>query len=160
MRRALLSIAALGLLAAPAPAVAKVPKGPKGDAFYNVTKKIPKKHGTAIWTRKAPSGARFSTAGTSRLIVYSSRNVRGKAAAVSGTVWTPKGKAPKGGWPVVSWTQGTTGIGDRCPASKNDGSGPAEDVVSYYIPQLKRFLSAGYAVVRTDYEGLGTPGVH
>jgi pimeloyl-ACP methyl ester carboxylesterase len=27
-------------------------------------------------------------------------------------------------------------------------------------PDLERWLTAGYAVVRTDYEGLGTPGVH
>ena len=27
-------------------------------------------------------------------------------------------------------------------------------------PLLQRWLKAGYAVVRTDYEGLGTPGVH
>ena len=31
---------------------------------------------------------------------------------------------------------------------------------SYAYPLLRRWLKAGYAVVRTDYEGLGTPGVH
>ena len=28
------------------------------------------------------------------------------------------------------------------------------------LPAARRWLKAGYAVVRTDYEGLGTPGVH
>jgi hypothetical protein len=32
--------------------------------------------------------------------------------------------------------------------------------VSYAYPLVQRWLKAGYAVVRTDYEGLGTPGVH
>ena len=32
--------------------------------------------------------------------------------------------------------------------------------MSYAYPLLQRWLKAGYAVVRTDYEGLGTPGVH
>jgi pimeloyl-ACP methyl ester carboxylesterase len=32
--------------------------------------------------------------------------------------------------------------------------------VSYAYPLVRRFLDAGYAVVRTDYEGLGTPGAH
>jgi pimeloyl-ACP methyl ester carboxylesterase len=31
---------------------------------------------------------------------------------------------------------------------------------AYILPLITRWLKAGYAVVRTDYEGLGTPGVH
>src|SRR5262249_9010461 len=30
----------------------------------------------------------------------------------------------------------------------------------YAYPDLVRWVKAGYAVVRTDYQGLGTPGVH
>jgi acetyl esterase/lipase len=30
----------------------------------------------------------------------------------------------------------------------------------YVYPLLNRWLARGYAVVRTAYEGLGTPGVH
>ena len=33
-------------------------------------------------------------------------------------------------------------------------------MISYAYPLLQRWLKAGYAVVRTDYEGLGTPGAH
>jgi pimeloyl-ACP methyl ester carboxylesterase len=76
--------------------------------------------------------------------------------AVSGTLTIPKGKAPKGGWPVVSWAHGTTGIADQCAPSR-DGS---EAIVNYAYPLLQRWLKAHYAVVRTDYEGLGTPGAH
>jgi pimeloyl-ACP methyl ester carboxylesterase len=33
-------------------------------------------------------------------------------------------------------------------------------LTAYAAPLLQRWLRAGYAVVRTDYEGLGTPGAH
>ena len=43
-------------------------------------------------------------------------------------------------------------------------SAPSRDatgiLTSYVYPDLERWLNAGYAVVRTDYQGLGTPGVH
>ena len=84
----------------------------------------------------------------------------GKAVAVSGTVSIPKGKAPKGGWPVITWGHGTTGIADACAPSRDSASNPAHAVINYAYPLLQRWLKAGYAVVRTDYEGLGTPGEH
>ena len=39
-------------------------------------------------------------------------------------------------------------------------SNPAHGYINYAYPLLQRWLKAGYAVVRTDYEGLGTPGAH
>jgi fermentation-respiration switch protein FrsA (DUF1100 family) len=69
-------------------------------------------------------------------------------------VAVPKGKAPKGGWPVVSWAHGTIGAADVCAPSKIAMPG------AYDQKLLNRWLKAGYAVVRTDYEGLGTPGPH
>ena len=79
--------------------------------------------------------------------------VDGKTVAVSGTVAVPKGKAPKGGWPVITWAHGTVGIADACAPSHRSAC-----QASYDSPLLNRWLKAGYAVVRTDYEGLGTPG--
>jgi pimeloyl-ACP methyl ester carboxylesterase len=78
--------------------------------------------------------------------------VTGKAVAVSATLSVPKGRAPRGGWPVVSWAHGTTGIADRCAPSRGGGGGEPR--------LLERWRKAGYAIVRTDYEGLGTPGEH
>ena len=37
---------------------------------------------------------------------------------------------------------------------------PRTGSINYAYPLLQRWLKAGYAVVRTDYEGLGTPGEH
>ena len=66
----------------------------------------------------------------------------------------PKGKAPKKGWPIVTWAHGTTGIADSCAPSRTSDHG------GYSHPLLQRWIKAGYAVVQTDYEGLGTPGDH
>jgi acetyl esterase/lipase len=86
--------------------------------------------------------------------------VDGKAIAVSGTVSLPKGKAPTSGWPVISYDHGTTGIADQCAPSKDATDNPAHLYNSYAYPLLNRWLKAGFAVVRTDYQGLGTPGIH
>jgi pimeloyl-ACP methyl ester carboxylesterase len=58
---------------------------------------------------------------------------------------------------VITYAHGTTGSADACaPTRGYDANG----LVSYAYPLLRRWLKAGYAVVRTDYDGLGTPGVH
>jgi fermentation-respiration switch protein FrsA (DUF1100 family) len=137
-----------------APAHAAVPSGPAGTAFYTPAKAVPSKHGTPIWQRKLTGPAVLKSAKSNTLLLYSSTSTAGKAVPVSGIVSVPKGKAPKGGWPVVSWAHGTTGIADACAPSIVGM--PA----TYDQPLMLKWLKAGYAVVRTDYEGLGTPGAH
>jgi pimeloyl-ACP methyl ester carboxylesterase len=146
----------LGILLAAvcaAPASAKVPKGPAGTAFYTYAKKLPSKHGTAIWQRKLTGQAALK-GGSSTLLLYSSTGVDGKPVPVSAVLTVPKGKAPKGGWPIVSWAHGTTGIADQCAPSR------ANVQQGYDHPLMQRWLKAGFAVVRTDYQGLGTAGPH
>ena len=144
MPRLLLVLSLLLLAALPAAAGAKVRKGPSGTAFYTPPSPLPGgAHGSPIWARHGAAG--------SRLLLYRSTGVTGKAVAVSATLSVPKGRAPKGGWPVISWAHGTTGIADACAPSRGRTSDPA---------LLERWRRAGYAIVRTDYEGLGTPGEH
>ncbi|HYH90776.1 MAG TPA: alpha/beta fold hydrolase [Solirubrobacteraceae bacterium] len=138
--------------ALPAAADAKVRKGPSGDAFYSPPSPLPAgNHGSLIWARKLTGRAALRGGSGNRLLLYRSTGVTGKPVAVSGTLAVPKGRAPVGGWPLISWAHGTTGIADRCAPSRGSGAAPA---------LLERWLKAGYAVVRTDYEGLGTPGDH
>jgi pimeloyl-ACP methyl ester carboxylesterase len=160
--RMLLVLAALGAAcAAPAAASAKVPTGPSGVKFYTPPKKLPgKAHGDLIRARKLKGAAALSAAGSNRLVLYRSTSAEGKAVAVSGTVAVPKGKAPKGGWPVISWGHGTTGIADQCAPSRDSKGNPAHGYIDYAYPTLNGYLKAGYAVVQTDYQGLGTPGTH
>ncbi len=102
----------------------------------------------------------LSSGASTRLILYSSRSVNNEKVAVSGSVTIPKGKAPKTGWPVITYGHGTTGIADKCAPSRNTADGPATSYIDYTDDILNSWLDAGYAIVRTDYEGLGTPGVH
>jgi pimeloyl-ACP methyl ester carboxylesterase len=152
---AIAAVSALSLVPATAPA--KTPKGPAGSAFYTPPKHTSaKRHGAPIWARKLTGAAALAPAASNTLVLYRSTDARGKADAVSGTISVPKGKAPKGGWPIFTWAHGTTGIADSCAPSRS----PSDPSTSYAYPQLDAWLKAGYAVVRTDYQGLGTPGVH
>jgi pimeloyl-ACP methyl ester carboxylesterase len=139
---------------------ATVTKGPKGLKFYKPPKKLPKQHGTLIWARKAKGLVPLADAKSTKLVLYSSRTPQGAKTAVSGSVSVPKGKPPQGGWPVITWAHGTTGVADACAPSRNSATSPAQSSISYIYPDLNEWLRAGYAVVQTDYQGLGTPGKH
>ena len=163
MRRslALALVTAAALLIPAAPAPAPILSGVSGNAFYTPPKPMPGKvHGDAIWIRKEAEPDALTSARRNELLLYRSTGVNGKPVAVSGLVHLPKGKAPKGGWPVVTWGHGTTGLGDQCAPSRNPGEGLIHAYVVYIEAYLNRLLDAGIAVVRTDYEGLGTKGVH
>ena len=81
-------------------------------------------------------------------------NARGKRALSTGTLFLPKGRAPRGGWPVLSWAHGTSGLGDRCAPSVVGPALPRRD-----RPYLANWMREGYAIVASDYAGLGTPGL-
>jgi dienelactone hydrolase len=160
MRRTLLVLALLVLAAvavAAAPAAAKVEPGPKGTAFYTPPKQLKGAHGALVWARKHTGRDALKGAGRNELLLYRSTGVDGTRNVVSGSLALPKGKPPKGGWPLITYAHGTTGAADACAPSRGYDAG---ELVSYAYPLLQRWLKAGYAVVRTDYEGLGTPGVH
>lgn len=92
-------------------------------------------------------------------ILYRSTGQLGGPVAVSGMVFVPNGKAPRSRWPIVAWNHGTSGVGDQCNPSRwpdlyDDGQW------DLYLDQVDNLLKQGYLVVATDYEGLGTPGLH
>ena len=87
-------------------------------------------------------------------VLYHSEALDGRDIVVSGVVVAPtSGTAPQGGRPVVSWAHGTHGIADKCAPSRH------EDWVRR-MPAIRQLIDRGYVVAATDYEGLGTPGVH
>lgn len=92
-------------------------------------------------------------------IMYRSRGAIENAIAVTGVVVVPAGTPPPGGWPIVAWAHGTSGVGDDCAPSKHGTLYPLTwwDVYSVYVNDL---VEEGWIVVATDYEGLGTPGPH
>ena len=135
-------------------------KAPAGLKFYKPPKKMPAAHGKLIWQRKAGGLVPLRSASATKLVLYTSKSASGKTVAVSGSVSFPKGKPPKGGWPLITWGHSTTGIADKCAPSRNVKNGPVVGGISYIDPVLNGWLRAGYAVARTDFRGLGTPGTH
>jgi pimeloyl-ACP methyl ester carboxylesterase len=136
-------------------------KAPVGDAFYAPPSPLPgKAHGDFIWWRPedASGNTRLSSSGRDYLVLYRSTGIDGKAVAESGMVAIPNGRPPKGGWPVISWAHGTTGLADQCAPTRMPRQTDA--YTNNLRAQLKAYLQAGYAVAAADYEGLGTPGVH
>lgn len=91
--------------------------------------------------------------GSAYRLQYTSTGHDGLPAVVSGAVFVPEGKPPTRGWPVISWAHGTVGVADVCAPST---AGRSQRDIQY----LSAWLTAGYAIVATDYEGLGTPGPH
>lgn len=86
-------------------------------------------------------------------ILYHSQSATGKDVAVSAVVVTPPGAPPAGGWPVIAWAHGTSGVAPVCaPSMMQD--------LYYGNEGLKKMLQAGFAIVATDYAGLGTRGPH
>lgn len=164
------AILALAALSGPASAAKRpeakkgdedaVVKGPKGLKFYKPPKPIPREHGDLIWARGADGVTPLADARYTKLVLYSSRSPQGDRIAVSGSVSVPNGKAPKGGWPVVTFAHGTTGVADACAPTRDRVGGLLNGGTAYMDPLLNEWLRAGYAVVRTDYQGLGTPGPH
>ncbi|GGO72779.1 alpha/beta hydrolase family protein [Nonomuraea cavernae] len=116
--------------------------------------------GKLLTARPLKGGAALPSAARTWSVTYLSEGATGKRVVVSGTVSVPKTAPPRGGWPVISWAHGTTGTADVCAPSKDDENGPAHAYVSAMRPTLDAWVARGFAVVQTDYEGLGTPGEH
>ncbi|MDZ7916379.1 MAG: lipase family protein [Rhodococcus sp. (in: high G+C Gram-positive bacteria)] len=90
--------------------------------------------------------------GAAERVVYRTLRTANRWGESSGSVFLPAGAPPIGGWPVISYAHGTLGSADQC-APSSTGFGPGE------IEPIERWLGQGYAVVATDYSGLGTDGV-
>jgi pimeloyl-ACP methyl ester carboxylesterase len=123
--------------------------------FYDPQGPAPAKPGTLIRAEPLASDLSLARAGEAYRILYSSTDgMAGKATvAVSGALFLPKGKAPAAGWPLIAWAHGTVGIADVCAPSWNKRSERDSDYLNHW-------LSQGYAVVASDYQGLGAPGGH
>jgi hypothetical protein len=157
---ALAALLAATLLATSAPAAA-VDSGDLSDAFYTPPPgELTAAAGEVLRYRAAdlriePTGLIDQDVRSWQLL-YGSADAYGRRIAVSGTVLVPE--APYGGpgpRPVVAHAIGTHGLGDRCAPSRALAEG-----TQYESVVIKSLLDRGWAVVVTDYQGLGTPGGH
>jgi pimeloyl-ACP methyl ester carboxylesterase len=102
-------------------------------------------------------------------IAYISSDAAGRKTISTGSLIAPLGKAPVEGRPVIAWAHGTTGTAQNCgPSQVFDPTAPLNQYflvggtswTDYGIPSVNTFISKGYVVVATDYQGLGGGGKH
>lgn len=110
--------------------------------------------GTVVSSEPLPKDLWIPGTADAKRFTYWTIGSNGGPALSSGAYYVPAGPAPEGGWPVIAWAHGTTGLDDSCAPSLVGPGLPERD-----YPYLGRWLSEGYAVVATDYVGLGTPGL-
>ncbi|TRW80493.1 hypothetical protein FK535_19315 [Mycolicibacterium sp. 018/SC-01/001] len=77
----------------------------------------------------------------------------GAPVEVTGLVIVPGGQAPTDGWRVIAYNHANTGVIPNCGPSAYD------DLANQWGP-VTTLLQYDFAVVMTDYEGLGGPGRH
>lgn len=88
-----------------------------------------------------------------RVVYTSTSGVDGSPTEVSGTVFAPEGPAPEGGWPVIAYGHGTTGVLPDC--------GPSTDPeLLGSSPIVAALVRSGYVVAVSDYQGLGMEGTY
>ncbi|OIJ64124.1 alpha/beta fold hydrolase [Streptomyces mangrovisoli] len=144
---------------------AVVSRGVTIPAFYDPPSSLPATNGTLIRSESLSlalslpiPGGEFP--GTATRIMYKSTDSNGQPVAVTGayiepsTAWQGSGARP-----LVAVAPGTMGQGDQCSASmalEHPLTIDGETVsVGYEDLAIYRLLSAGIAVVVTDYVGLG-----
>lgn len=86
-----------------------------------------------------------------RVVYESTSGVDGSTQRVSGTIFAPEGTAPEGGWPIIAYGHGTTGVLPDC--------GPSTDPELLGSSQIVAALvRSGHVVAVSDYQGLGLDG--
>jgi len=121
------------------------------DDFYAAPRDMPDEAGRLI--RAEPFTAGIPVSANAWRILYTTTGATGEVRVASGVVVVPK--EGDGQWPIVDWNHGTTGFSESCaPSLQPRGlwSGAL-----YILPTIIR---QGWAVVATDYIGLGTEGPH
>ena len=113
-----------------------------------------------------PSGQLGMIMADATRIMYRSTDVHGNPMAVTGTYFEPHNDWPGGGpRPLLVYGPGTQGQGDQCAPSRQFNQGihwrPYLDLAFNYEELfVSTMVARGFAIVMTDYQGLGTPGLH
>ncbi len=150
------AIVLAGMTISPATAATEPPR----PAFYEAPATLPAGNGTVIRSEALsylldPAQAN-QVAFNSQRVLYTSTTRTGKRIAVSGTVMVPKSPwVGLGRRPVIGYAVGTQGMADKCAPSRQFSDG-----LEYEGLFIQGLLLRGYAIAMTDYEGLGTAGIH
>ncbi|MGQ4489228.1 lipase family protein [Streptomyces sp. 372A] len=144
-----------------------VSRGVTIPAFYQPPAQLPSANGALIRTEPLPLALSLPgldgrpMPGTATRLMYRTTDSNGQPAAVTGAYIEPSAAWKGGGArPLVALASGTMGQGDQCAPSlalQHPLTATTETVsIGYETLSVYRLLSAGVAVVVTDYVGLGT----
>lgn len=127
------------------------------DDFYTPPDRLPPGKPGDIIRSRAVMAPLFATANVWQ-IMYRSSDAEKRPVAVTGALLVPK--LPYiGVRPLVVIAPGTRGLGDHCAPSKQMNPLTYSSAVDYEAATYSRLLANGVAVVVTDYQGQGTPGL-
>ncbi|ADG79200.1 Secretory lipase OS=Tsukamurella paurometabola (strain ATCC 8368 / DSM / CCUG 35730 / CIP 100753/ JCM 10117 / KCTC 9821 / NBRC 16120 / NCIMB 702349 / NCTC 13040) OX=521096 GN=Tpau_2597 PE=3 SV=1 [Tsukamurella paurometabola] len=153
MKRAL-----CGLIAATVTAsAAGCGTAPTAPSFPSITLRADQKSlGTLISASPATAIAKELAGITSsaRDIAYTTIGPTGTPSAATGGVYVPAGTPPPGGWPVVAFGHGTTGVEPQCAPTLDPSMFQNLPIVVNVVRELRA------AVVMPNYLGLGSAGRH
>jgi hypothetical protein len=141
----------LALALAPSALAAPPEEGPSGEAFYTPPTPTPEgAPGTLVWYRPATVNLGVALPSVNAwTVLYASTDEHGNPDWVTGTVIVPSaawtGSGPR---PVVTYAEGTQGLGHQCAPSLQMAAGTEYDGGAT-VASLKK----GYAVAVTDYQG-------
>jgi pimeloyl-ACP methyl ester carboxylesterase len=120
------------------------------DAFYATPNGIDAAPlGTVFRIERLPSAD--VAGGRAYRLLYRTERANGSAAVSGAMAIVPLAPAPAGGRPVLAWAHGTIGLGRGCAPSRR--SDPLQAT-----PWMEDAIANGFAVIATDYAGLGTAG--
>ena len=158
--KSLLATVTLVLTGLAVPTTLAAPAQAADPSFYDTPASLPAANGDVVRQEAStffldPLKVVRAPAKATR-VMYRSTSRTGTPIAVTGTVLTPtKPWLGNGSRPVVGYAVGTQGLGDQCAPSRQLAAGS-----EYEGAFISGLLARGYGVVVTDYEGLGTAGVH
>ncbi len=120
--------------------------------FYRPPSPLPYAPAGSVIRSQPVAGLTGLPAGTRAYrVLFHTTSGSGGDLAESGVVVVPGGRPPPGGFPIVSWAHGTTGVASGCAPSL-DGTST--------IPDVAALVADREIVVAADYRGLGAPGIH
>ncbi|UGT38917.1 lipase family protein [Nocardia yamanashiensis] len=89
------------------------------------------------------------------VVTYWTTRSNGEPVRASGALFLPEGQAPAGGWPIMAYDHGTTGLGAGCGGQSDPATAPWPTERANEDEIMRYFVSRGFAVVAPDYLGLG-----
>ncbi len=121
------------------------------DPFYATPADVAALRPGALIRSEPLPGAALAGARSLR-ILYRTERPDGSPAVSGAMVFVPDAPAPADGRPVLAYAHGTLGQGRGCAPSRR------ADPLGVNAAWLQQAVDAGFAVVATDYAGLGTAG--